>query len=367
MKPDARSIIKKVTTMNEQNREIETAQSTAAVFETRVDRRNFLRLGGAGAVMGLTVMGAAPSRAQDATTPVVPESPLPVVDARFPARIADGIWILPDQRTRFVPNIGIIEGDTTVLVIDSGFTAQSGRDVLKAARAIAGQRDIVLTVTHAHPEHTFGAQAFKGQARIYYNKLQRDYLARDGAKLLRGFRSLLTPDRVSLLDDIRITLADKVYEGSTEVLDLGNRRVEFRTWGIAHSPGDQIIHIPDQKVTFAGDLIEERIFPIVPLFPPMILASDMNLGAWQTALSDIAAQQPRIIVPGHGNLGGVELARTVSSYFGELRGLVAGAKARKATDAAAMRHLAAQVQRSHPTWELSEFIAPALRYFVERT
>jgi glyoxylase-like metal-dependent hydrolase (beta-lactamase superfamily II) len=352
------------------NKPIRTSEQTGHPHEdigAGVNRRDFLRLSATGLAFSLPLLSAAKSQAAEATAPVAIQPPRPVVDVRFPSRIADGIWILPDKRTRLVPNIGIVEGEKTVLVIDSGLTSESGHDVLKAARAIAGQRDIVLTVTHAHPEHTFGAQAFKGQAKIFYNKLQRDYLARDGAKLLRGFRPLLLPDRRSLLDDIRITLADEVYEGSTAVLDLGNRRVEFRTWGIAHSPGDQIIHIPDQKVTFAGDLIEERIFPIVPLFPPMITASDMNLRVWETALAHIAGQQPRIIVPGHGNLGGVEIAHTVSAYFTELRGLVAGAKARKATDATALRQLAAVVQRRHPTWELSEFIAPALRYLSTET
>ena len=290
--------------MNEQNRK-KQAQNTQEVLKAQLPRRDFLRLSGAGIALGLLFWRAAESRAADAA--FVSQPPLPIVDARFPCRIADGVWVVPDKRIFLVPNIGIVEGDKTVLVIDSGFTAQSGRNVLEAARAIAGKRDILLTVTHAHPEHTFGAQAFKGHAKIYYNKLQRDYLARDGEKLLKGFRPLLSPDRVSLLDDIQITLADDVYQGNHASIDLGNRQVDFWTWGTAHSPGDQVIAIPDQKVMFAGDLIEERAFPIVPLFPPMIKAADINLRVWETALDQIAQQQPRIIVPGHGNLGGVEI------------------------------------------------------------
>ncbi len=265
-----------------------------------------------------------------------------------------------------MPNIGIVEGDKTVLVIDSGFTPQSGRDVLKAARAIAGKRDIILTVTHAHPEHTYGAQAFKGHAKIFYNKLQRDYLASEGPKLLKGFRSSLPPDQVSLLDDTQITLADEVYEGSRASLDLGNRKVEFWTGGIAHSPGDQIISIPDQKVTFVGDLVEERMFPIVPLFPPMINAADIDLRAWEKALARVSEQQPRIVVPGHGNLGGAEIADDVRGYFGEIRRMVASREANKMTSAEAVRQLEPAVQRLHPTWERTMFIAPALRYLSEQ-
>ena len=352
--------------MNKQNRE-EQAQNTQKVPKAQFNRRDFLRLSGAGVLLGLPLLSVAKSRATEAVPSPVSQFPLPIVDARFPSRIADGIWVIPDKRINLVPNIGIVEGDKTVLVIDSGFTSQSGRNVLQAARAIAGKRDILLTVTHAHPEHTFGAQAFKGQAKIFYNKLQRDYLARDGQKLLKGFRPFLSPDRVSLLDDIQITLADEVYTGNNASIDLGNRKVDFWTGGIAHSPGDQIITIPDQKVTFVGDLIEERMFPIVPLYPPMIQASDINLRTWEMALDRITEQQPRIIVPGHGDLGGVEIAKNVRGYFGEIRQLVASSKANKMTVADTVRQLEPVVQRLHPTWERSEFIAPALRYLIEHT
>ena len=341
------------------------AQEENTMNMTRLDRRNFLCLSGVGSLLGVSALSATGLRAAEATLLSIPLSPAPIVDARFPSRIADGIWVIPDKRTPLVPNIGIVEGDKTVLVIDSGFTSQSGRDVLKAAQAIAGKRDIVLTVTHAHPEHTFGAQAFKGHAKTFYNKLQRDYLASDGQKLLNGFRLTLTPDRVSLLDDIQITLADEVYEGSHASLDLGSRKVEFWTGGIAHSPGDQIISIPDQKVTFVGDLVEERMFPIVPLFPPMINAADINLRAWEMALVRVSEQQPRLVVPGHGNLGGTEIADNVRGYFGEIRRMVASSEANKVTSAEAVRRLEPAVQRLHPTWERTEYIAPALRYLSE--
>lgn len=75
------------------------------------------------------------------------------------------------------------------------------------------------------------------------------------------------------------------------------------------------------KVTFAGDLIEERHFPIVPFYRPMIQRSVINLHNWEVALSQIGAQQPRIVVPGHGNLGGVEIAIQVLDYFKDIRKL----------------------------------------------
>lgn len=341
-----------------------------------VNRRAFLWAGGASAIGSFFAWNAAiPARAASAASPAptAPQPPLPVVDARFPCRVAEGVWLLPDKRTFLVPNVGIVEGSRAVLVVDCGLSPDSGRDVLAAARAIAGpKRELILTVTHAHPEHTFGAQAFKGEAKIYYNKLQRDYLARAGAKLLEGFRTgVLPPERAYLVDKVQITLADEVYEGERASLDLGGRAVEFRTWGVAHSPGDQVITVPDQGVVFAGDLIEERMFPIVPFFPPLIGADDIRLRTWEAALTEIVAGKPRLVVPGHGNLGGPEIAQAVVDYFVDLRRLVAAEpnppnKAEAAAAREALGQLEDRARSQRPTWEHPEFIAPALRYLTEQ-
>jgi glyoxylase-like metal-dependent hydrolase (beta-lactamase superfamily II) len=252
--------------MNRPDHEAKQPRHARNPSGAELSRRAFVRLGAVGAAFGSLPLWSPVTTARAAESPAAPAEvrpPLPVVDARFPCRIADGIWLIPDKRIFLVPNIGIVEGSRSVLVIDSGLTPDSGRGVLEAARAIAGKRDLILTVTHAHPEHTFGAQAFKGEARIYYNQLQRDYLARAGQNILERFRRVtLQPDRAYLLDEVRITPADDVYAGDRATLDLGGRTVEFRTWGTAHSPGDQVIVVPDQGVTFAGDLIEERMFPI---------------------------------------------------------------------------------------------------------
>ena len=330
------------------------------------NRRRFLQLGALSAVGSFSLLKASVSRAANPTALPVSQPPLPRVDARFPCRIADGIWIIPDKRIPLVPNIGIVEGSKSVLVIDCGLTPESGRDVLTAAHNIAGERELILTVTHAHPEHTFGAQAFKGRARIYYNKLQRDYLARDGEKLLTGFRSLLPPERVQLLDGIKVTLADAVYDGGHASIELGGRQADLWTLGTAHSPGDQVIVIPDQRVVFAGDLIEERIFPIVPFFPPLIQAADINCAIWQAALTKISDGARLIIVPGHGNLGGTEIAKQVSAYLEATRKLVVSSGAGKAVGIERLGELESRIRDEYPTWERAEFIAPALRYFIER-
>jgi glyoxylase-like metal-dependent hydrolase (beta-lactamase superfamily II) len=282
-----------------------------------------------------------------------------VVDARFPAEMAPGVFVLPDKRIPLVPNIGIVVGRDTALVVDCGLGIESAEAVLALTRRLAPGRQIVLTVTHAHPEHGFGAQVFKQDARIAYNRAQAEYFARSGATLLEGFRAGILPsEQKHLLDGVVITPPHDTYEGARATLDLGGRVVEFRTWGTAHSPGDQIVHLPQERIVFAGDLLEERMFPIIPLFPPMITAADMDIARWEVVLADILRVEPRLIVPGHGNLGGPEIATDVLGYFGRVRGLVR-------TSGGSTDGLQERIRAQHPTWENSQFIAPAVRYFSQ--
>ena len=328
-------------------------------FVGSTDRRRLLKLSLLGSLGAVTPFMSV--RAQEASAavppPPVPAPALPVVDARFPAEVAPGVFILPDKRIPLVPNIGIIVGRDQALVVDCGLGIESAENVLKLARQLAPGRRIVLTVTHAHPEHGFGAQVFKSDARITYNSAQRDYFARTGAKLLDGFRAgVLPPEHKHVLDGIVITPPTETYDGERATLDLGGRMVEFHTWGTAHSPGDQIVHLADERIVFAGDLLEERMFPIVPLFPPMIMAGDMDIGRWEVVLADILRLEPRLIVPGHGNLGGAEIATDVLGFFGQVRTLVRAA-------ASSTSGLEERIRAQYPTWENSQFIAPTVQYF----
>src|SRR5262249_46420517 len=125
----------------------------------------------------------------DPDLPDVSTAPPPVVRGE-PVEVSDGVWVIPDNRVPLVPNVGIVVGDRSALVIDSGLGPRNGAYVLEQASRLAGGRPLYLTVTHFHPEHGFGAQAFKGVAQIIYNAAQRDELHRKGAAYLGMFSGL---------------------------------------------------------------------------------------------------------------------------------------------------------------------------------
>ena len=289
------------------------------------------------------------------------EQPAPIVDPSAIKEIAADVFVISDRRIPLVPNIGIVLGSDAALVVDTGMGPANGRTVLEVAKRLAGQRALVLTLTHFHPEHGFGAQAFKGHAKIHYNRSQRDELQAKGQAYLGMFKTF-GPGVAAALEDTQLVLPDDVYEDASTAINLGGRRVELRTWGLAHTAGDQVVWLPEERILFTGDLAEERIFPIFPWFPPEDATID---GArWAAILSELIAWKPAIVVPGHGDLGGVEILAAVRDYMIDLGGRVAAERRSGRHADAIVADLAPAVRAEHPDWSAPEWIDFAIRYFA---
>jgi glyoxylase-like metal-dependent hydrolase (beta-lactamase superfamily II) len=286
--------------------------------------------------------------------------PPPIVDPSALTEIADGVFVIGDRRTPLVPNIGIILGAGAALVVDTGMGPANGAEVLEIARRLAGGRRLVLTLTHFHPEHGYGAQAFKGAAHILYNASQRDELAEKGEAYLGMFRTF-GPGVAASLEGTTLVAPDETYDGGSKTIDLGGRKVELKTWGLAHTKGDQVVWLPGERILFAGDLAEERIFPIFPWFPP----DDASLDAarWAAILAELEALKPAQVVPGHGSVGGAEILAAVRGYIVDLGARVAARRKAGEDAETIVAQLGPTIRAEHSDWDAPEWIGFAIRYF----
>ena len=87
-------------------------------------------------------------------------------DRRYvqPQEIASGVWGVRDHRIWLVLNIGIILGRDAALVVDTGLGPANGQSVVDLARRLAGNRRLLLTLTHLHP-HIAMVRRFSGPTR----------------------------------------------------------------------------------------------------------------------------------------------------------------------------------------------------------
>ena len=89
-------------------------------------------------------------------------------------------------------------------------------------------------------------------------------------------------------------------------LDLDGLAVHLIHVGPAHTAGDLLVHLPAQRIVFAGDVLFRLCTPI---------GWEGTTAAWLAALDTLVALDPQVIVPGHGPLCGLEGPRELRAYL----------------------------------------------------
>ena len=282
--------------------------------------------------------------------------PEPVVQVADVQELARDLVVIPNRRVQLVPNIGVIAGTHSVLVIETGMGPRNAEEVIKFAADYANGRKLYLTTTHFHPEHAFGAQVFAGQATYLVNKAQAIDLAAKGPGYIDMFRGLGEPV-ARQLEGVELATPEVIYDDSYD-LDLGGRVVQLRATGRAHTKGDQVITVPDAGVMFTGDLVETGQFAIFPWFPPH--DTDVSGIRWIAVMERLIAEGPRVVVPGHNGINGPQLLSDVRDYLQLLR----DETWRRQDSAMSEDTIAAEVTdlmtKRHPDWDGQEWIRPGV-------
>src|SRR5690606_31948709 len=104
---------------------------------------------------------------------------------------------------------------------------------------------------------------------------------------------------------ITATGPDRTFTGE-ESIDVGGREVRLIQVGPAHTAGDTIVHVPDARVLYAGDILFVGGTPIAWAGP---------IERWVAALDRILDMDVRVIVPGHGPISGKEEVRAMRDYL----------------------------------------------------
>ncbi|MEV7804652.1 MBL fold metallo-hydrolase [Microbispora sp. NPDC088329] len=278
--------------------------------------------------------------------------PEPVVRTEEVRELARDLMVIPNRGVQLVPNIGVIGGTHSVLVVETGMGPRNAETVLTFAAEYAAGRRLYLTTTHFHPEHAFGAQVFAGEATFLLNRAQAEDLSTKGAAYLEMFRGLGEPV-ARRLEGVEIAAPDVVYDDAYD-LDLGGRVVRMRATGRAHSRGDQVITVPDAGAMFTGDLVEAGQFAIFPWFPPH--DTDVSGTRWIAVIRRLADASPRVVVPGHGDVGGPQLLADVRDYLELLRDETWMRRDSAVSERTIVEEVTALMIERHPEWAGREWI-----------
>lgn len=187
------------------------------------------------------------------------------------------------------PNSGVIIGDDAVMVIEAQATPRMAEDVIAKVRSVTDKPIKYLVLTHYHAVRVLGAEAYGADEIITSHKTwemimergAQDWASEFGRfpRLFRGHESIkgLTYPTMTFTENMTV--------------DLGNKKVELMHIGEGHTRGDIIVWLPEDKVCFAGDLVEYGATPY---------CGDAQLSKWAGTLERLSALQPQALVPGRG-------------------------------------------------------------------
>ena len=214
-------------------------------------------------------------------------------------------------------NIGLVVTPAGAVLIDSGATFRSARQILDAVGRITSQplKWVINTGDQDHRWLGNGLFAAQGAQIIAHADARADMLDRGNDEL-----QSLRAEVGAVVDGTVPTLPTHWLKGNDERLELGGVVFEFKHRGGAHTPGDTMVWLPQKNVLFTGDVVfVDRMLGVLPV---------SNTRHWLDTFAVIEQLQPRVLVPGHGSVTTVVTAKAdTQAYLLALR-----AQMKKAVD-----------------------------------
>jgi glyoxylase-like metal-dependent hydrolase (beta-lactamase superfamily II) len=220
-----------------------------------------------------------------------------------------------------IANAGIIDDTRGATVIDALFTPTMTRALLDEAQSLATSPVARLINTHHHVDHTLGNANFPAETQILAHARAKSEMERTGIGVLAVIKRM-APHFETDLEGAGERLPDATFDGGALELEIGGRLVRLLHLGTGHTRGDVLVHLPEHRLLFAGDV---AFFNVTPL------AFEGHIGNWIAVCDRVDAMADvDVIVPGHGPVGGKDELREMRDYLRLVRDA-----ARRAFDAGA--------------------------------
>ncbi len=244
-------------------------------------------------VLVITVLSAGSAHAD-----VLPGLPAPA------RALADGVWMFEGKTEAFargnggnIVNTGFIDTADGVVVIDSGPSRRYGEAQRAAIEAATGHAIARVYVTHAHPDHFLGNQAY-ADVPVLALAPTVDAIRIGGDALAANLYLLVG----GAMDGTRVVVPKAFTPEGDGVVTIGGRRLRLLALH-GHTAADLAVFDETSRVLFAGDLVFFERAPTTP---------DATLADWLGALDRLQALPFETLVPGHGKpvLGPEAIAQT---------------------------------------------------------
>jgi len=208
---------------------------------------------------------------------------------------------IQDRATWFWNNAGFIVGSEYVIAIDSLATVGLTERFRDEIRKITDRPVRYLINTHHHGDHIWGNHVFAGATVISHSYCHREVTQ----------TPMMDPELLNAVftdfdfRGIAVTPADITFD-SQLTLHVDGREIRLIHLGPGHTAGDIIVHLPDDGIVFASDLVFLYSTP---------LGMEGSFAGWLKNLRTLAHMDAHIYVPGHGPVCDIEGLNLCRDYL----------------------------------------------------
>lgn len=241
-------------------------------------------------------------------------------------QVSDNCFAVLNEKNRVCDaNSGLVNRGGGV-VIDTQSDLAHARQMIEMFGKVWPAMPQRVINTHEDADHVWGNQLFQGAEIIAHRsvpeRMKKVAEPKESQKLLHGVGHFLTRILVKAMhpglaaagkqlledynfDGIELVLPTTLFDERYE-LNLDGTEVHLIYVGPCHQVGDTIIHVPKERVVFAGDVLFRRCTP---------MGWTGSFAKWTQCLDLLIQLDPEVIVPGHGPVCGVEGVKEMKAYL----------------------------------------------------
>jgi cyclase len=245
-------------------------------------------------------------------------------------QVSDNCFAVLNEKNRVCDaNSGLINQGGGV-VIDTQADLPHGRQMIEMFSKVWPAMPQRVVNTHEDADHVWGNQLFEGAEIIAHSSVpERMKLVANPEESQHLLHGVSTPPvrqameavhpglvaaGLQLLQDynfdgIELVLPTTLFDTTYE-LDLDGTEAHLIYVGPCHQVGDTIIHVPKERVVFAGDVLFRQCTP---------MGWTGSYEKWFQCIDLLIQLNPEVIVPGHGPLCGIEGAKELKAYLQYVR------------------------------------------------
>jgi len=206
-----------------------------------------------------------------------------------------------------VANSGLIVGSEAAVAVDALMVPSMTKKLVAAIKKATRKPIAQLINTHHHLDHTGGNRFFQ-RATIVASEKCREALAPGfpPVPLLQRFM----PRFAAEFPKLEVVLPTVTFQDRM-VLHDGDREIQLWHPGFAaHTIGDAVAYLPEERILFAGDIAFHYVTP---------LAFQGHIGNWIKAADRLLRYEADVIVPGHGPIGTKKDLKHMRAYLAMVR------------------------------------------------